>query len=112
MDHVRLAQLIPIIQVAVGPVILISGIGLLLLTMTNRFGRIIDRSRILAAVLRDGRESEREHAQAQVAILWRRARLVRSAIALASVSVLTAAVLVITLFIGAFSQYEIGWLII
>lgn len=112
MDHVRLAQLIPIIQVAVGPVILISGVGLLLLTMTNRFGRIIDRSRILAAVLRDGREAEREHAQAQVAILWRRARLVRSAIALASVSVLLAAVLVITLFIGAFSQYEIGWLII
>ena len=37
-------HLIPIIQTAVGPVILISGLGLLLLTMTNRLGRIIDRS--------------------------------------------------------------------
>jgi hypothetical protein len=30
---------------AIGPVILISGVGLLLLTMTNRLGRAIDRAR-------------------------------------------------------------------
>ena len=41
-------ELIPILQSAVGPVILISGVGLLLLSMTNRFGRVVDRARILA----------------------------------------------------------------
>ena len=44
----RLIDLVPILQMAVGPVILISGVGLLLLSMTNRLGRVIDRSRLLA----------------------------------------------------------------
>ena len=34
-----LNQMFPVLQVAIGPVILISGVGLLLLTMTNRLGR-------------------------------------------------------------------------
>jgi hypothetical protein len=37
-------ELIPVLQVAIGPVILISGVGLLLLTLTNRFGRAVDRA--------------------------------------------------------------------
>ena len=40
-----LTALIPILQVAIGPVILVSGVGLLLLSMTNRLGRIVDRRR-------------------------------------------------------------------
>lgn len=47
MASARIGELVPVQQVAIGPVILISGIGLLLLTVTNRFGRILDRSRIL-----------------------------------------------------------------
>ena len=42
-----LANLIPSLQLSIGPVILISGIGLILLSMTNRFGRVIDRARHL-----------------------------------------------------------------
>ena len=112
MEPSRLSELVPILQVAVGPVILISGIGLLMLTMTNRFGRIIDRSRILAQQRRSGDEAERRRAEAQVAILWRRATLVRRAIALASVSVLGAAVLVIVLFVAALTRIEAGWLVV
>ena len=51
MTSLTLQQLIPVIQTAVGPVILISGVGLLLLSITNRFGRIVDRSRLLAREL-------------------------------------------------------------
>ena len=40
-----LEQIIPELRDAIGPVILISGVGLLLLTMTNRLGRAIDRAR-------------------------------------------------------------------
>jgi ABC-type multidrug transport system fused ATPase/permease subunit len=112
MDPARLSELVPILQVAVGPVILISGIGLLLLTMTNRFGRIIDRSRILANQRRSSDEAERRRAEAQIAILWRRATLVRRAIALASVSVLGAALLVIVLFVAALARVDAGWLVV
>lgn len=52
-----LTQLIPTLQLAIGPVILISGVGLLLLSMTNRFGRIIDRARALNRDLRGARGS-------------------------------------------------------
>jgi hypothetical protein len=46
-----LPTLIPILQLAVGPVILVSGIGLLLVMLTNRFGRIVDRARLLTREL-------------------------------------------------------------
>ena len=47
-----LEQIIPILQLAIGPVIVISGVGLVLLSMTNRFGRVIDRSRSLTKIIR------------------------------------------------------------
>ncbi|HZR24382.1 MAG TPA: DUF2721 domain-containing protein [Vicinamibacterales bacterium] len=112
MDHARLAELVPVLQVAVGPAILISAVGLLLLTMTNRFGRIIDRSRILASALRSGDEDARKAAAQQVAILWRRARLVRRAIVFGGVSALLAAALIIALFVAALGRIEMSWLIV
>ena len=45
MSEFGVSELIPVLQTAIGPVILISGVGLLLLTMTNRLGRVIDRAR-------------------------------------------------------------------
>jgi Protein of unknown function (DUF2721) len=94
-----LRDLIPTLQVAIGPVILISGVGLLLLTMTNRFGRIIDRTRQIAIALRSS-ETQNARAAAQLEILLLRARIVRGAIFFASLSVLLAAILVITLFLA------------
>ncbi len=97
-------DLLPILQVAIGPVILISGVGLLLLTMTNRFGRIIDRARQVSRELRLAESPEPERALAQLAILLTRARIVRGAIAAAAVSVLLAAVLIIVIFVSALLQ--------
>jgi hypothetical protein len=45
MPLTSLEQIIPELRDAIGSVILISGVGLLLLTMTNRLGRAIDRAR-------------------------------------------------------------------
>src|SRR5688572_7481308 len=94
-------ELIPILQIAVGPVILISGVGLLLLTMSNRFGRVIDRSRQLSLELRSAKDVEREVVLSQLEVLSIRALVVKRAITLATVSLLFTAVLVITLFVTA-----------
>lgn len=99
-----LQDLIPILQSAIGPVILVSGVGLLLLSMTNRFGRVIDRARLLNRELRGVPGSEREALTAQLRVLLRRARIIRAAIALAASSVLLAAMLVIVLFLEALLQ--------
>ena len=104
-------ELIPVLQTALGPVILISGIGLLLLTMTNRLGRVIDRSRIFSAELRKTSAASRLALESQLCIIWRRARLIRLAITLASISALAAAILIIVLFLTALWQLEMVWFI-
>ncbi len=102
----KLNEMIPLLQIAVGPVILISGVGLLLLSMTNRFGRVVDRSRLLARELPGAGEGERAFLTAQLTILVRRARIIRAAIILAAASVLLAGLLIISLFLAATLRLE------
>jgi multidrug efflux pump subunit AcrB len=108
MPPTSLEQIIPELRDAIGPVILISGVGLLLLTMTNRLGRAIDRARQLKAEMPRRTEAEREQVQAQVAIIYQRAKLIRSSITLAAMSALMAAALVVTLFLTALMRWENG----
>jgi multidrug efflux pump subunit AcrB len=111
MPPTSLEQIIPELRDAIGPVILISGVGLLLLTMTNRLGRAIDRARQLKAELAKRTEAEREHLQAQVAIIYQRAKLIRMSITLAAMSALLAAALVVVLFLAALLRWENVWLV-
>lgn len=108
----NIGETIDILQVAVGPVILISGVGLLLLTMTNRLARVVDRTRALADQLHGDRVPDRQRALAQLRILRHRAGLLRRAIEMAAVSVLLAAVLVIVVFLTALFRSETGLLIV
>ena len=108
MSATPLSEIIPVLQVAIGPVILISGVGLLLLTMTNRLGRAIDRARQLAQQLSQTSAIQREPVLAQVGIIYQRARVLRLTITLAGVSVLLAAVLIMTLFLTALCKWNNG----
>lgn len=105
-------ELVPVLQMATGPVILISGVGLLLLSMTNRYGRVIDRARHLCAVLRSADEQERRSLISQLDVLTVRARLIRACITLASLSVLLASLLIIALFVIALMQLELAWVLV
>ena len=107
-----LANLIPTLQLSIGPVILISGIGLILLSMTNRFGRIIDRARHLTRDLHGASDANRVNILSQLRILSTRARLVRACIALAALSILLAAILITSLFLAALLQLGITALIV
>ena len=111
MPITTVRELIPVLQVAIGPVILISGVGLLLLTLTNRYGRTIDRARQLVGELRELASSDRERLEGQIEILYRRARLIRLSITLAAVSVLLASVMIIVLFLTALWRLEVALLI-
>jgi multidrug efflux pump subunit AcrB len=111
MPPTSLEQIVPELRDAIGPVILISGVGLLLLTMTNRLGRAIDRARQLKAELSRRTEPEREQVLAQVTIIYQRAKLIRMSITLAAMSALLAAALVVALFLTALLRWENGWLV-
>jgi len=104
-------ELIPVLQAAIGPVILISGVGLLLLSMTNRLSRVIDRARNLLARSDQAGGVTRERSLAQLDILWRQSRTIRLSILLASISVLCAACLIILIFIIALFKLDDAWVI-
>ena len=104
MHPMLLQDLIPILQTAIGPVILISGVGLLILSMTNRYGRIFDRTHNLWLRLQSATPEQRMNIITQLRYLLRQARLVRAAIALAALSVFFTALLIITLFLCAMLQ--------
>ena len=106
MPATQLSQLIPVLQIAVGPVILISGIGLVLLSLTNRFARAADRVRQLLHEMRSAPAEIRQRLAEQVANLYERARLIQRAIIFSTISLLFAAVLIITLFLTALMKWE------
>lgn len=108
---ISLEGLVPVLQVAIGPVIMISGVGLLLLTLSNRFGRAVDRARVLAREMVSASERERDALGHQVDILYRRARLIRLSISLVVTSVLLASFLIIVLFFTVLMRVEVGLLI-
>ncbi|GAB4137254.1 MAG: DUF2721 domain-containing protein [Planctomycetota bacterium] len=101
MSDSGLSELLPVLEVAIGPVILVSGIGLLLLSMTNRYGRVIDRSRDLVGRLDGAEPAGKPRILAEIELLYRRARLLRLSILSAGASLLLVVVLMIVLFVAA-----------
>lgn len=109
MSSISYTQLIPVLQVAIGPVILISGVGLVLMLLTNRLGRSADRIRQLTREYREtDSEDDRHKLASQIEMLFRRAKVIQTAIAFAGISALFAATLVITLFVSVLWHLDIG----
>src|SRR5688572_29305693 len=108
MDTQALEKLTRILQLSITPVALISGVGLLLLSMTNRLGRVIDRARAL------GREPETpdQDRKGEVRILFRRARLLQIAIASIAVSIFVAVLMVVALFVMYLASVELGGVVL
>ncbi|MFC1521336.1 DUF2721 domain-containing protein [Elusimicrobiota bacterium] len=111
MDPLTLDKLLPTLQTAIGPAILISGVGLLLLTMTNRLGLVIARVRGLAVESPETAGFARHQRSRQLNILWKRARIIRLAIMFASASALCAALLIASIFLMALCNIDYSWLI-
>jgi len=101
-----------LIQLALGPVFLISGVGITLSMLTQRLARIVDRAR----TLEDRRELTTDQGRLKVidkdlrAIL-RRARYINSAIALCTTSALLTALVVTLLFASEFTPISVGGII-
>lgn len=104
-------SLLQIIQLAITPVILISGMGALMLTLTNRMARIVDRTRSLAglvhAAVTKEASADREHLERQLDILWRRALLIRRAVTFNGLSMLVSCFLVVAIFADAIRDWNL-----
>lgn len=106
MELSTLDGLTRLLQASISPVAMISGVGLLILSQTNRFGRITDRLRELAHQRRDLPAPDRR-VETQITIFRRRARLLRGAISSAVACVLLASVQILVLFAIAISRLQL-----
>lgn len=91
-------NLIQSMQASIAPCILISGLGLVLLSMTNRLGRSIDRIRTFTTALKADHDDEKPLLRAQIQILYRRSRLLQTAIGLIATSMFFVSSIMLMLF--------------
>lgn len=101
-----------LIQLALGPVFLISGVGITLSMLTQRVARIVDRARSLESQ-RESTTAEKAlaHIDEDLRVIFRRVRYINSAIALCTTSALLTALVVTLLFASEFSPLGVGGVI-
>ena len=101
-----------VIQLAVAPVFLLTGVGAMLGVLTNRLGRIIDRARAAGGrCIRRRRRSSRQHLERDLHALARRARLINQAISLCTTCALLVCAVIAALFAGAFLETDLSVLV-
>jgi hypothetical protein len=111
-SHDDIVTVATIIQLAVAPVFLLTGIAGLLGVMATRLGRITDRARVLERRLAATRRADlAETLSQELAKLWRRIRLVNWALSLGTLGALLVCVVIVTLFIGDFSDIDLSGMI-
>ena len=96
----ELTTLIQTLQASIAPCVLISGFGFLLLTMSNRLGRSIDRVRELDDSLEYEKESRQARIKEQIKILFQRCEILQLAITLVICCVLCVSLIVLLLFLS------------
>ena len=97
-----------VIQLAVAPVFLLSGVGVTLTVLTNRLARIIDRARLLEGRAA-GEDTPRLHQELNT--LSRRAQLIHRSITLSVMCALLICVVIAALFLASLLDRDLSWLI-
>ncbi len=98
MDNlVDVSTVAHVIQLAVAPVFLLTGIGAFLSVLSTRLGRVIDRYRVLSGM----EEMEQIAHHAEMRTLQRRSKWIHWSITLCTVCALLVCIVIGALFIGA-----------
>ena len=107
--HWNIATVANVIDISVAPVFLLAGISGLLVVLTNRLGRTIDRSRSLQAT-ESGflPEPHRKAIERELAALLRRIRLAHTAISLSTLSAILVCLVIVALFLGTLLQINVS----
>jgi hypothetical protein len=91
-----------VIQLAVAPVFLLTGIGAILNVITSRLARIVDRSRVLTSLNDQIKSAQKE----EKAMLARRTRWIHWAVSLCTISALLICIVIAALFIGSLTGFD------
>jgi hypothetical protein len=108
---VRISAIAHVIQLAIAPVFLLTGIASLLGVLTNRLARVIDRARLLEGHLPDLTGEYKLVVRDDLGMLSRRARHINRAISLCTTAALLVCVVIAVLFVSAFLSQDLSRLI-
>lgn len=100
-----IASIASVIQLAIAPVFLLTGVGAILNVLTNRLARIVDRARTLEAQLASAGDDV--CIRRELALLSRRGTLINWAISLSTVSIFLVCTVIVVLFVDAFLALNI-----
>lgn len=101
MINLHLGNIGQIIQLAIAPVFLLTGVGTNLTVLTNRLARIIDRSRVLEEIVStQGANSLTPNMRIELDELYQRSHLINRAITLSSTCALLVCLVIAALFLG------------
>ncbi|HMS03368.1 MAG TPA: DUF2721 domain-containing protein [Gemmatimonadaceae bacterium] len=110
MPDPSVSDVAQVIQLAVAPVFLLTGVGATLGVLANRLARVIDRARVLEA-RREAQQGDARAIADELHNLSERGRLVYRAIALLVLAALLVGFVIISLFVGVFFAVELGGVI-
>ena len=106
-----IATLAHVIQLAVAPVFLLTGVGAILAVLTNRLARIIDRARVLEERLTRAHEPDHAADVGDLRTLSQRARHINRAISLSVTCALLVCAVIAALFGGHFLDTDLSGLV-
>ena len=95
--NIQISDIGHIIQLAIAPVFLLTGVATKLSVLTNRLARIIDRTRVLEERLRI--KSDDDYT-AELEVLYRRSHLINTAITASTACGLLVCLVIAMLFLG------------
>lgn len=95
------------LQGCITPVAMISGVGLLLLTITNRMARTIDRTRQLIAELDKPDVKRADEKKNEIKIFLKRSKLLRNSIAWIMVGMISSCLIIPLVFIMSFTKLDL-----
>jgi hypothetical protein len=101
LQSAGISSIAHVIQLAVAPVFLLTGVGAILAVLINRLARVVDRFRTLEHRLPEAENDRLAPTQTEMQILSRRARLIHWSISLCTICALFVCVVIATLFIGS-----------
>lgn len=97
-----------VIQLAVAPVFLLSGVGIFLTVLTNRLARLVDRARKVEEIAREAAPTDLPQHNENLRVLGRRARMMNRAITASTVCALLVSLMIAMLFMSAFLEFDLS----
>ena len=99
-----------LLQATLTPVALISGVGLLLLSMTNRYNHAIDRIRYLLREKQQRPTADWHKVDQSIVIIFNRCRVMRKAILCVACSIVSSGAMVFATALEGLLPLQLGWI--